>query len=68
MLKTSYILNLEQLLKIAPELNKYLWKKLNLEKTQNVSKTTTYKQVGYLIPKVGTSVVATYNHMVVIQV
>jgi len=33
MLKTSYTLNLQQLLKIAHELKIYLWKKLKLKKT-----------------------------------
>jgi hypothetical protein len=40
MLKTSYILNLGQLLKIAPELKKYFWQKLKPKKTQNASETT----------------------------
>jgi hypothetical protein len=68
MLETSYILNLGQSLKIAPELQRYLWLKLKLEKTQNVCKTTTKKQVGSSLPKVGTIVVAIDKHMVVIQV
>jgi hypothetical protein len=38
------------------------------KKTQNLSKTTIEKQVGLLIPKVGTSTIAIDNHMVVIQV
>jgi hypothetical protein len=54
------------LLKITHELKRYLWKKLKLEKTQNVSKVTTDKQVGSLVPKVGTVAVAIDNHMVVI--
>jgi hypothetical protein len=33
MLETNYTLNLGQLLKIAPELKKYLWQKLKPEKT-----------------------------------
>ncbi len=32
MVETSSILNLGHLFKIAPELKKYLWKKLKLEK------------------------------------
>ncbi len=46
----------------------YLWKKLKPKKTQSVSKVTTSKQVGFLIPKVGTTIVAINNHMAVIQV
>ncbi len=46
----------------------YLWKKLKPKKTQSVSKVTTNKQVGFLIPKVGTTIVAINNHMAVIQV
>jgi hypothetical protein len=66
MLETSYILNLEQLLKITPKLKKYLWQKLKPKKTQNVNKATIDKQVGYSVPKVGKSIVAIDNHMVVI--
>jgi hypothetical protein len=68
MLETSYTLNLRQLLKIALKLKRYFWQKLKLEKSQNVSKATTEKQVGYLIPKVGTVIVALDNHMAIIQV
>jgi hypothetical protein len=68
MLKTSYILNLGQLLKIAHELKKNLWQKLKLEKIHNVSKITTYKQFGSSIPKVRTIVVTIDNHIVVIQI
>jgi hypothetical protein len=38
------------------------------KKIQNLSKTTIEKQVGLLIPKVGTSTIAIDNHMVIIQV
>jgi hypothetical protein len=61
-------LNLGQLLKITLELKIYLWQKLKPKKTQSVSKTPTDKQVGYSIPKVGTTVVAIDNHMAVIPV
>jgi hypothetical protein len=64
MLETSYTLNLGHLLKITPKLN--LWQKLKPEKTKNVSRATTNKQVGFSVPKVGTTVVAINNHMVVI--
>ncbi len=53
---------------IVLELKKYLWQKLKLEKTQNVSKTTIEKQVGCLVPKVGTTIVAIDNHMAIIQI
>jgi hypothetical protein len=56
------------LLKITPELKKYLQQKLKLEKTHNVNKATIVKQVGYLVPKVGTFIIVIDNHMVVIQV
>jgi hypothetical protein len=68
MLETSYTFNLKQLLKIALELKKYFWQKLKPKKTQNVSKTTIKKQVGYSIPKVRTTTITIYNHMTVIQV
>ncbi len=38
------------------------------KKTQNVSKATINKQVGYLVPKVEIAVVAIDNHMAGIQV
>jgi hypothetical protein len=41
MLETSYTLNLGQLFKITLELKRYLWQKLKLEKTQNLSRATT---------------------------
>jgi hypothetical protein len=63
MLKTSYTLNLGQLLKIDLELKRYLWQKLKPNKTQNVS-----KQVASLIPEVGTTIVAIDNHMTIIHV
>jgi len=68
MLKTSYILSLGQLLELTLELKRYFWQKLKLEKTLNLSRTTTKKQVGSLIPKVGIVVIAINNHMAVIQV
>jgi hypothetical protein len=68
MLKTSYILSLGQLLELTLELKRYFWQKLKLEKTLNLSRTTTKKQVGSLIPKVGIVVIAINNHMPVIQV
>jgi hypothetical protein len=67
-LETSYTLSLGQLLKIAPDLKRYLWQKLKLRITQNLNKTTPNKQVGSSIPKVGTIAVTIDNHMAVIQV
>ncbi len=52
MLETSYTLNFKQLFKIVIELKKNLWQKLKLEKTQNLNRATTSKQVGFLIPEV----------------
>jgi hypothetical protein len=59
---------LGQLFKIAPKLKRYLWQKLKLEKTQNVSRATTEKQVGSSLLEVGTTIVAIDNHMAVIRV
>ncbi len=56
------------MLKIAPELKKYVWQKLKLEKNQNVNRTTINKQVGSLVIEVRTSTIVIDNHMVVIQV
>ncbi len=66
MLETSYILRLGQLLKIAPQLKRYFWQKLKLERTQNVSRATIEKQVGSLVPEVGIATAIISNHMVVI--
>jgi hypothetical protein len=68
MLETSYTFSLKQLLKIALELNKYFWQKLKPKKIQNVSKTTTKKQVGYSIPNIRTTTITINNHMAFIQV
>jgi hypothetical protein len=56
------------LFKIAPRLKIYIWKKLKLEKTQNVSRATIEKQVGSSILEVGTTIVTIDNHMAIIQV
>jgi hypothetical protein len=68
MLKTCYTLNLEQLLKIALELKRYLWQKLKLKKTKNVSRATTNKQVNFSILEIRTTIVAINDHMTIIQV
>ncbi len=68
MLKTSYTLNLGQLLKITLELKRYLWQKLKPKENQNVSKTTTNKQISPFILEVGTIVIVIHNHMAVIHV
>jgi hypothetical protein len=68
MLEINYILDLGQLLRIALKLKKYLWQKLKPEKTQNLNRITTDKQVGSLVPKLRTIVVAIDNHMAIIQV
>jgi hypothetical protein len=59
---------LGQLFKITLELKKYLWQKLKLEKTHNLNKETTNKQVVFSIPKVRTTTIAIDNHMAIIQV
>ncbi len=68
MLQTSCILSLGQLLKITPELKRYFYQKLKLKKTQNLGRATTKKQVGSLVPEVGTTTVVIDNHIAVIQV
>ncbi len=45
-----------------------MWQKLKLDKTHNVSKATTNKQVVSSIPKVGTTTITIDNHMAIIQV
>ncbi len=61
-------IDLGQLFKIILELKKYLWQKLKLNKTQNLSRTTTNKQVVFSISKVGTNTIAINNHMAIIQI
>ncbi len=56
------------MLEIAPELKNYLWQKLKLEKTQNVSKETINKHIGSFVPKVGIVVVIIDYHMAIIRV
>ncbi len=68
MLETNSILYLGQLLKITPELKRYLWPKLKPKKTQNVNRATIDKQVGSSILEVRIVVVAIDNLMAVIQV
>jgi hypothetical protein len=68
MLQIKYILNLGQLFKITFKLKKYLWQKSKPDKTHNVSKVTTLKQISFSIPEVGTIVVIIDNHMAIIQV
>jgi hypothetical protein len=55
------------LFKKAHELKIYLWHKLKLDKTQNLSKVTIDKQVGSSVPRVGTTIVTIDNHMAIIQ-
>ncbi len=66
MLETNYTLNLGQFFKIAFELKKYLWQKLKPKKAQNLSRTTTDKQVGSLVPEVEIVIVIINNHMAII--
>jgi hypothetical protein len=68
MLETNYTLNLRSLFKITFEIKIYLWQNLIPKKTQNVNKVTIDKQVGSLVPEVGTTVVTIDNHMAIIQV
>jgi hypothetical protein len=68
MLETNYTLNLGSLFKITFEIKIYLWQNLIPKKTQNVNKVTIDKQVGSLVPEVGTTVVTIDNHMAIIQV
>ncbi len=66
MLEINYNLNLGQLLQIVPKLKRYVWQKLKLKKTQNLSRATIDKQVGSLVPKVAIVIIVIDNRMVVI--
>jgi hypothetical protein len=55
MLETSYTLNLRQLLKMALELKRYLWKKMKLDQP-------------FVILEVAIVIITTNNHIVIIQI
>ncbi len=68
MLETSYTLIIGQLIKIVPNLKKYMWQKLNVNKPQINSRSINEKATTYVVPNIGTTTIVIENHMVVIQV
>jgi hypothetical protein len=62
MVETNYTLNLEQLIKIAPNLKKYLWQKMMNTKAVNEKITTS------IVLNISTTTMAIDDHMVVVQV
>ncbi len=49
MLKTTYALRLGQSMKIAPDLKKYMWQKLNLEKLNIITKQISKPSVAIMV-------------------
>jgi hypothetical protein len=71
MLETTYILKLGQLLKVAPNFKKYMWKKLKLEKPNITTKTILEFSLDIIIEtrsKVDTTTIKVDNQMAIIQV
>jgi len=71
MMETTYTLRLSQLLKITPDLNKYMWHKLKPKKPNVVNKMILEPSVTTMIEthsEVDTIVIEVNNQMVVIQV
>jgi hypothetical protein len=67
MLKTNNTLNLGQLIKITPNLKKYLWQKLKIDKPYMKTKAINEKTTTSIILDISATM-AIKNHMVVIQV
>ncbi len=69
MLETTYILKLGQLLKITPDLKKYMWQKLKLEKPNIATKVILEPSVAIMVEthfKVDIATIKVDNQMVVI--
>jgi len=56
------------LIKITPDLEKCLWKKMKINKPQMNTRAVNEKATTFVVPDISTIVVAIDNHMVVIQV
>jgi hypothetical protein len=70
-METTYTLRLGQLLKIAPNLKKYMWQKLKRKKHDIATKVILESNVAIVIEthsKVDTVTIEVDNQMVVIQV
>jgi len=71
MLETTYTLRLSQLLKITPNLKKYLWQKLKLKKPNITIKQMSKPSVATMVEnhlELKTTTIEVDNQMVVIQV
>jgi len=71
MLETTYTLRLSQLLKITPNLKKYLWQKLKLKKPNITIKQMSKPSVTTMVEnhlELKTTTIEVDNQMVVIQV
>jgi hypothetical protein len=61
MLEINYNLNFGQLIKIAPDLKKYLWYKMKIDKPQMNTKVVNEKANTYVVPNINTVVVNGYR-------
>jgi hypothetical protein len=68
MLETSYTLNLGQLIKITPNLKKYLWHKMKTNKPHMNIEVMNEKVTTFVVLSISIIVVAINNHVAIIQV
>jgi hypothetical protein len=71
MLETTYTLRLSKLLKVTPDLKKYMWQKLKLEKPNIATKTILEPSLAIIIEthsKVDITTIEVDNQMAIIQV
>jgi len=71
MMETTYTLRLGQLLKIAPNLKKYMWQKLKRKKRDIATKVISKPNVAIVIEthsKIDTIIIEVDNQMAIIQV
>ncbi len=71
MLKTTYTLRLSQLLKITPNLKKYMWQKLKPKKPNITTKQISKPNVAIVVgthSELGTTFIKVDNQMAIIQV
>ncbi len=66
MLETSYTLNVGYLLKLAPNLKKYMWQELKSNKPQINIKPIIDMSTMFIIPNISTTIIIIDNHMVII--
>jgi hypothetical protein len=61
MLETSFTLNFGQLIKMAPDLNKYLWYKMKINKPQMNTKVVNEKATTLVVFNINTITISGYR-------